>query len=271
MPVGQGQVSQGRRPGWTGGRIVAVVAGSVLLFVATGALLAGGGLLWADRTQRDGQYLWTSTTEVSTDTYALASDSLRLDTGGSPWVLDRILGTAQLRATPVGAQTDVFIGVARTADAATYLRGVGYRQLTDLGTGWTGNSATWTGIDHAGGAPSVPPTQAGIWEASVSGPGAQTLQWRPAEGNWTLVVMQADGGKGVAVRAQAGATVPSLPWFAGSLLIVGVVLLAVGALLVALAVHRARPPSAEGVRPGTPTGPGGPGTPAPVLTGDPPR
>jgi len=266
-----GAVGHGRRSGWTGGRIVAVVAGSVLLFVATGALLAGGGLLWADRTQRDGQYLWTSPTQVSTTAYALASDSLRLDTGGSPWVLDRILGTAQLRATPVGAQTDLFIGVARTADATAYLRGVGYRQLSDLGTGWTGGSATWTGIDHAGGAPSVPPTQAGIWEASVSGPGAQTLQWRPAEGNWTLVVMQADGGKGVAVRAQAGATVPSLPWFAGSLLIVGVVLLAVGALLVALAVHRARPPSAEGARPGTPTGPGGPGTPAPVLTGGPPR
>ncbi|HEV7211518.1 MAG TPA: DUF4389 domain-containing protein [Blastococcus sp.] len=269
--VAQGPVGQGRRPGWTGGRIVAVVIGSVLLFVATGALLAGGGLLWADRTQRDGQYLWTPTSQVSTTSYALASDSLRLDTGGSPWVLDRILGTARLRATPVGAQTDVFIGVARTADATAYLRGVGYRQLTDLGPGWTGNSATWTGTDHAGGAPSVPPGRAGIWEASVSGPGTQTLQWRPAEGNWTLVVMQADGGKGVAVRAQAGATVPSLPWFAGGLLLVGVVLLAIGALLVALAVHRARPPSAEGAVPGTPTGPGGPGTPAPVLTGGPAR
>ncbi|MGZ4549488.1 MAG: DUF4389 domain-containing protein [Blastococcus sp.] len=258
-----GSVQYGRRSGWTGGRIVSVVIGAVLLFAATGTLLAGGGLLWADRTQRDGQYLWTPTTTVSTSTYALASDSLRLDTGGSPWVLDRILGTARLRATPVGAQTSVFIGVARTADATAYLHGVAYRQLTDLGPGFNGNSAAWTGIDHAGGAPPVPPGQAGIWEASVSGAGTQTLQWRPTEGNWTLVVMRADGGQGVSVRAQAGATVPSLGWFAGGLLAVGIVLLAIGSVLVAIAVHRAQRPPAGAPAP--------PVTPSPVLSGGPER
>ena len=162
---------------------------------------------------------------------------------------------------------DVFVGIAQTADAATYLRGVGYRQLSDVGSPWTGtngSSGSVRAIDHAGGAPTMPPGQAGIWVASTSGPGTQQLDWRPADGDWTLVVMRADAGPGVAVRAQVGATVPSLPWFATVLLVTGVVLLAIGSLLVALAVHRAQPPSPEGAVPGMPGGPGGPATPAPA-------
>lgn len=70
VPVGQGPIVSGdlaaesssaastprsTPPGahrWTGGRIVAVASGSVLLLMSTGLLVGGGGLLWADQTQR---------------------------------------------------------------------------------------------------------------------------------------------------------------------------------------------------------------------------
>jgi hypothetical protein len=52
----------------------------------------------------------------------------------------------------------------------------------------------------------------------------------PADGNWTVVVMRADGTAGVAAGMQVAATVPALTWAAGGLLAGVVVLLTVGGL-----------------------------------------
>jgi hypothetical protein len=83
----------------------------------------------------------------------------------------------------------------------------------------------------------------------VQGPGTQTLQWTPSDGDWTVVVMRADGSAGVDVDARAGVTVPALPWLWVGLLVLGGVLAVVGALLVALGVHRARSGPAGSVYP----------------------
>ena len=76
--------------------------------------------------------------------------------------------------------------------------------------------------------------------ASSTGAGTRALTWRPSNGDWTVVVMRADGGTGVAAEVRAGATAPGLPWIAGGLLGTGAVLLAIGGLLVDLlcAGHR---------------------------------
>jgi hypothetical protein len=91
-----------------------------------------------------------------------------------------------------------------------------------------------------------------IWTSSASGTGTQVVDWRPADGNWTAVVMRADGAAGVAVDARAGATLPGLTWLSVVLLITGGVLLVGGALLVALAVHRAHRAPPPGPMPGVP-------------------
>ena len=257
--------------GWTAGRIVSVVIGAVLLFAATGALFAGGGLLWADRTQREGGYLMSPTGTVSTTRYAVTSDSFRLEGAGLDWAVDNVLGTARLQARPTGATGELFIGVARSSDAARYLAGVGYRRIENFGPRWAGGPATaWTAIDFPGGAPAVPPAQAGIWVASASGTGTQHLTWRPSEGDWTVIVMRADGTAGVSAALRAGVTLPAAGWIAAAALAVGVVLLTVGGLLVGLAVGRAqRPPATLPPAPGGPppaAGPSGTGS-TPVLTG----
>ncbi|MCV2487890.1 DUF4389 domain-containing protein [Geodermatophilus sp. YIM 151500] len=227
---------------WTAGRVAVVVIGSLLLLAATGPLAAGGGLLRADQTQRVDGYLWTPAAELRTDGYALASDSMRLDTGGEQWVLDRFLGDARLQATATDPATELFIGIARSAAVDRYLAGVEHRILHDLGRDPQGGA---NATDVPGGAPGVPPEEADIWTASATGPGTQVLDWAPADGSWTAVVMRADGGAGLAVETRAAATVPGLTSLAVGLLAGGAVLLVAGALLVALAVHRAhrRPPS----------------------------
>jgi hypothetical protein len=51
--------------------------------------------------------------------------------------------------------------------------------------------------------------------------------------------MNADASPGLGIRADAGATVPVLPWVAGGLLITAGILLAGGLALVIIPVHGA--------------------------------
>ena len=95
--------------------------GAVLLFISTGLLVGGGALLWADQTQRDDGYLWSSRAELSLDRYAITSEDIGLDTAGAAWVIDDFLGVARLEATPDDRDTELFVGVARSRDVADYL------------------------------------------------------------------------------------------------------------------------------------------------------
>jgi hypothetical protein len=259
----------GRRPGWTAGRVVSLVVGSVLLFAAAGTLIGGGTLLRADRAQRDGGYLSTPTGFVRSDGYAVTTEGFRLEGAGFDWAVDNVLGRARIEVSPVGGSGPLFVGIAPTAAADGYLDGVAVASLENLDLRWDGGASNrWTTVEHAGGAPATAPTEAGIWTASSSGPGTRVLTWRPTAGDWTLVVMRADGGAGVAADVRAGATLPGLPWIAASVLGVGVVLLVIGGLLVGLAVHRASwPPYGEEPAPPLPPTPGGPAAAEPATAG----
>ena len=63
----------GRAGGWTGGRIVSVVAGAVLVLCSLGLLGGGGVALWA-QTNRHGGYADLATATYSVPGYAIASD-----------------------------------------------------------------------------------------------------------------------------------------------------------------------------------------------------
>src|SRR5262249_15297634 len=91
---------------------------------------------------------------------------------------------------------------------------------------------------ESGGAPASAPGTQDFWVASSTGPGARTLTWVPADGSWTVVVMNADGGPGIDVQADLGARIPALPWIGVGLLVAGAVFAAGGALLVAGATRR---------------------------------
>ena len=82
-----------------------------------------------------------------------------------------------------------------------------------------------------------------------------TLDWQPRSGNWTVVVMRADGTAGVDVAARVGATLPALGWIATGVIVVGLLVFAGGAVAVAVPVHLA---ARSGTAPpaGPPAGPG---------------
>lgn len=142
-----------------------------------------------------------------------------------------MLDKVRIRATPADPRSAVFVGIGPTADVTRYLTGVRHAVITDFGR---------SGSRIIGGTgPASAPASERFWVASTSGPGARTLLWNSAKGEWTVVVMNADGRPGIDVRADAGATMPALLWIAVGMLAAGGVSLIGGGLLIGGAVRRA--------------------------------
>ncbi len=221
---------------WTAGRILLVILGSIVALLAAGILVAGGALLWADRTQRDDDgFLTTPSGLFEADSYAITSESIDLfeaDTGGD-WVLsERVLGDVRFTVQATG---NVFVGIAETADVEAYLDGVAHAEVRDLD--FDPFRAEYRRI--SGGPPSGPPGEQTFWAASASGSGEQTATWEAEAGEWTIVLMNADASQGVSADLSAGAEADFLLWLAIGLLLAGALLLAGGVLLIVLGARRA--------------------------------
>lgn len=81
-----------------------------------------------------------------------------------------------------------------------------------------------------------------FWTASSTGTGQQSLEWTPSNGEWTLVVMNADGHKNVATDLDVGVNVEHLGLIIGSLLVTGVLIGAGGVVLIVVPIRRSRRP-----------------------------
>ena len=220
-----------RRSGWTGARIAALVIGALLVLLALALLGGGGTALWADRTQRDAGYVTTDVHELSSSGAALATESTHLGSPGVGWLYSPgVLGEVRIRVTPVGPGSELFVGIGPSADVDPYLAGVKRTVISEF------FEDKVQPVD--GGPPQSPPGTEDFWVASAKGSGAQTLKWDPANGSWTVVVMNADARPGIEVGADLGARMPAVLWIAIGLLAGGVIFLAGGALLIAGAIRR---------------------------------
>jgi hypothetical protein len=225
-----------RRPaarGWTPGRVVSVVVGSVLALTSVGLLTGGVGLLWAGSAHRDGGFVTSASATYSTGGYALASDTVKLPSGAWDFFGKGLVGDVRIRVTSSDPAKPVFIGIAPASDVARYLAGVRYTTLTNLG------SSSSAQIGHQGSVVPVLPASSVIWTEHAAGPGTQTLVWTAPAGDWVIVAMNADASPTLTVRADAGAKLPGLGWIVGGLLTGGLLLLAGGVLLIAVSVRRA--------------------------------
>jgi hypothetical protein len=219
----------------SGGRIASIVAGGVAAVLAIGFIAAGALLLWGDSKKDDQGYLSTGKDRYAASTYALASDNLDVDLDGAGVIMDRDdLGIVRLKAESRAGQP-VFIGIARTSDVSDYLRDTSYTTVTDVD--YSPFHASYS--DHGGDRRPALPADQGFWAASAHGPGSQTVAWDLKDGDWSIVVMNADGSPGVQADISAGAKLPYLTEIGWSSLGGGAILLLTAATLVIFAV---RPP-----------------------------
>jgi hypothetical protein len=229
---------QRRASRWTPGRVVSVVLGSLLLMGSLGLGVPGIALLVADNTMRDDAgFLMSGQETLSSDSYAIVSRNLEIQTDAPAAALPhRLLGDAKVTVDPPG-DTPVFVGIAPTSDVARYLGGSRHATLVDLDGGPF--SATPSYVTTGTGAPATPPTNEDFWAAQSSGTGTQSLVWSVDRGDWTVVVMNADASRGVDVDVAAGATVPVFGWVIGTMLVVAAVFLVAGVVLLVLSIRAA--------------------------------
>jgi hypothetical protein len=217
--------------GWTAGRVVAVVLGSIAALIALALLLGGAALIAAHAGARDSDgYYTTGTERLATATYALTAEDIDLGSDAADVVPKDVLGRIRIRAERPGGQP-VFVGIGPEREVDAYLRGVAHAEVDDLDPPRYRNSG--------GGAPRRPPSAERFWVASTEGSGRQAVSWEVEGGQWTIVAMNADAARRVVIDADVGAKVG---WFLGvgiGMVVVGLLLLAGGMTLIVVAGRRA--------------------------------
>ncbi len=183
---------------WRPRHVVGVCLASAAILVSGASAVTAGVIHVVDEDRRVGDYLTSDAVDARSAGHALTVEEIDLDGLSGDW----LLGTARARVTGADGGA-LFIGVASTEDAKAYLDGVAYSTVDDV------DDIAY--VEHAGGTPSAAPGELDIWTVQASGAGTQTVRWEPEGGDWTVVVMNADGSAGVDVRADVGATAPILP------------------------------------------------------------
>jgi hypothetical protein len=219
-----------------GSRIALIVTGTIASLVAT-ALVAGGALaLWGDSQKDADGYLTTHTHRFEDSTRALATKNLDMNLGDADWLAQpNDLGKVKVTAESKDGKP-LFVGIARTSDVEDYLSGVPYTTVDDIEA--SPFNADYT--RHSGQRHPVSPEHAGIWQASSYGDGTRSIDWEIDDGDYSVVVMNADGSLGVDADVSAGANVPFLDELGWSAIGSGVFALVIGIGLIALAVRRSR-------------------------------
>jgi len=212
------------------GRTIGLVLSSGLLLFGVLLLIGGLAVIGAHAFVRDDDGFYTSGNEaLESDSYAILTEDIDLSDGAADWAPDEVLGDLRFRAEDQ-AGGEVFLGIARTSDLEGYLDGVARAEVT----GFNGDPRY---DELPGRAPAGPPDAESFWAAQSQGSGEQAVQWEAESGNWTAVVMNADGARGIAVEADAGVQIGWLIWVGVGLAIVG---LAVTGGAVALIAHLRR-------------------------------
>ena len=226
------------------GRIASLVAGSIAAVLAIGLIAAGTLLFWGESEKDEQGYLSTGKDRYAASTYALASDNLDIDLDGAGWIMDRDdLGKVRLAVESSAGKPRLRRGIARTSDVADYLRGTAHTEFYRH-RHYSPFHASDRDRDHGGDRPAVPADQ-DFWAASAHGSGTQTIAWDLQDGDWSIVVMNADASRGVDTDISAAAKIPFLATLAWVSLAGALMLLITAGTLVYLGLRTPRPPNAQ--------------------------
>jgi hypothetical protein len=216
-------------------RIVLLVSAGLASVLAVGALGLGALALWGESEKDERGYLSTDSESFAAGTHAIATENLDFDLDGAEELVDSTgLGDIRLDVDP---QSDkpLFVGIARTDQVSSYLADVPHSLVTDVEV----NPFEADYSRQEGERSPAAPGGERIWAASTQGTGPQTLTWDVEDGDWSIVVMNADGSPGVRADVSAGAKLPYLTEIGWSALGGGAILLLTAATLIVFAV---RPP-----------------------------
>ncbi|TFD71787.1 DUF4389 domain-containing protein [Cryobacterium sp. Hb1] len=224
-PTTPGRVRSGTRPG----AIIMLVLGTVLGLVGAGMLSGGTALAVATAAQGNDGYFTSQAETFTTDSSAITSPNFDIGRDFNvPTVVGFDLATLRLQASNVATDRDVFIGIAPRADVDAYLADVNHSELRDVQT----SPFRVDYLDVPGTQTPPAPADQTFWTESAAGSGPQEIIWKPAAGDWSVVVMNADARPGIAVNLAAGVHTDLLGPISMGLILGGGILFLLGVLLV---------------------------------------
>ncbi len=225
-------VQPARQPRRSAGRRVAIAFGSLaallglLLAISGGALLAVFGSDGVASTDRH---------VLSTPTSALVSGPASIDTDG---VVDDLADTRVRVAARADGGRPVFVGDGRAADVERYLAATAYDEVTDFDAGAFSSSFGVERARHAGGAVPEAPGAQPFWVARSTGRDAAAVDWKVRDGDYRVVVMNADGSRGVETRTALGIQLPWMTGVAVGVLVAGLLIAAAGLVAIVAGARR---------------------------------
>ena len=215
---------------------------TTVLAVLGGVLIVVGGLAAASAIGliavfgRDGA-MDSGTHQVATSASAVVTDVAAIQNTKGVGVLT---GWPTLQVTAGGGNADgVFIGIGPAADVDRYLAATAYDQVTSLTV-----DPFELVVQRTPGQPGstlAAPTEQDFWVASASSLSTAELSWPVQDGDYRLVVMNADGTADLIAQARVQLVLPGAFSISMLALVSGVAVGLIGiALLFAAAIRSSR-------------------------------
>jgi hypothetical protein len=216
------------------GRIVLLIFGIFFVLVSFGLLGGGGAILAAENSFKDDQGFYiTNLIPVESAGVAVITGPAEINLGNT-WVPNHNLATVKITAINRNSTQPVFIGVADTVKVDQYLHNVSYSEARGFNT----SPQDIYYHNYTGASSVAAPTTQNFWDASINGTGSQTLTWDVVSGNYTFVLMNADGSSPVDARVSLGIKLPQIVHSIGiGLLVGGIVVILVGAAMIFFAAR----------------------------------
>ncbi len=202
-----------------------IIIGAIISALAGPQLVGAAALATAVAAGGSEGFVAAPAVRVQSPSSAIVSPEIDLDTSlGDVVVPDiRIAVTA-------GRDGDapIFVGIGPADAVAEYLDGVAVAELE----GVRGTPPRIQIREIPGTVSAESPSAQSFWVASASGPGAQTATWVLEPGDWTIVIMNADGTPGIESSLRLGVQVPWAAPVAAALVIVSALSLLLGLALL---------------------------------------
>ncbi|MBN1629518.1 MAG: hypothetical protein JW990_07135 [Thermoleophilia bacterium] len=217
-------------------KIVLLILGVVLALAGALSVASGAFVLSLDSRYSDASGFFTTPTQtIGSNGFALTVPDINGQLAGEwqRWGLSHARATVRVTGSSKlpGA---VFVGIGPTAQVSKYVAGIARDRVTSIDL-----RAGSVEYDHEDGtALPAPPDEQDFWAAKAAGNGRQTLEWTLQEGDWAVVIMNADGSAPVAVDMRLGARFGVIKPLIIGLLVGGVVVLAGGLTLIVVGARR---------------------------------
>ncbi|HET9517362.1 MAG TPA: DUF4389 domain-containing protein [Actinoplanes sp.] len=198
-----GAVPATQPAGGAAGQVIALVAGVLLIFVAAGLVGSGTAVLALDGRRDATGAVSGPALAVSTPTAAITVEHLRV-TDSWVWTAS---GWGDVRVSATGtAGTELFLGIGRQSDVDRWLAGAAHDQLIEA---YTSDNARYR---RSGGTirAVAPPADQGFWVNHSTGTGQAVLDWDLGDGEYAVVLANANGTPGVAATATVATRIPRL-------------------------------------------------------------